>query len=157
MRKWIEFLFFIMIFGMMISCQSNGDSSNEKYVNYHTGNWKSDIGKIMAAQETAWNSGNLKEFMQPYWQSDSLVFIGSRGLNYGWKTTLENYQKSYPDKQAMGTLLFENQRFESLGENHAFVIGRWNLFRESDTLDGSYSLIWRKLEGEWKIVADHSS
>lgn len=115
------------------------------------------ISKAMTEQEDAWNRGDLSAFMEHYQKSDSLVFIGSRGLNYGWNTTLENYRKSYPDKEHMGRLLFTNKRMERLGPKAAFVIGQWQLFRTADTLGGHYSLIWKQVSDKWVITADHSS
>ena len=50
------------------------------------------IRKLMAEQVAAWNSGNIDAFMQGYWKSDSLLFIGSKGPTYGWQTTLEGYK-----------------------------------------------------------------
>ncbi len=111
----------------------------------------------MQQQEKDWNEGSLEGFMSAYWKSDSLLFIGSRGLTYGWSTTLDNYRKSYKNKALMGYLVFENKEIETLGNAHAWAAGRWHLFRESDTLQGSYMLVWEKIEGQWKIVADHSS
>lgn len=115
------------------------------------------IDSLMLAQQNAWNTGSLEAYMQTYEQSDSLIFIGSRGLNYGWKTTLSNYQKSYPDKNAMGTLEFKNLEFKDLGNDYSFVIGRWHLYRSADTLSGSYSLLWQWNKGSARIIADHSS
>lgn len=119
-----------------------------------------DIEKVetlMEEQQTAWNNGSLEDFMIPYSHSDSLVFIGSRGLNYGWEATLSNYKKSYPSEERMGKLLFENEKIEQIDEAAIWIAGRWNLFRDMDTLKGSYLLVWEKINGEWKIVADHSS
>ena len=65
------------------------------------------VRKTLANQTTAWNKGNLDEFMSGYWKSDSLMFIGKAGLTYGWQTTLDNYKKGYPDTTAMGKLDFE--------------------------------------------------
>lgn len=117
----------------------------------------SKIKNIMSDQQKAWNEGDIESFMSAYLYSDSLVFIGSRGLNYGWQTTLDNYKKSYQNKDQMGRLLFENGKIDQISPNSIWVAGRWNLFRSSDTLQGSYLLVWEKLEEEWKIVADHSS
>ncbi len=115
------------------------------------------IQEIMNAQQAAWNFGDLNTFMKYYWKSDSLKFVGKRGLTYGWQSTLDNYVKSYPDKAAMGRLLFTNMAVEPLNETNAYVIGKWELFRIADTLSGHYSLLWKKMEGKWVIVADHSS
>jgi len=116
------------------------------------------IRGIMARQEAAWNRGNLDSFMIGYWPSDSLRFIGSRGLTYGWQATLDNYRKSYPDRDAMGTLKFTILSVEKLSRRSAYVIGKWRLTRgEKGDLSGHYTLLWRKIHGKWVIVADHSS
>jgi hypothetical protein len=105
----------------------------------------------------AWNSGDLEEFMSAYYHSDSLLFIGRSGMKYGWQTTLDNYRRGYPDREAMGRLQFENLDVRKLSDDHAFVAGAWTLYRTDDTLAGFYSLIWRYLDGRWVIIADHSS
>lgn len=117
---------------------------------------KHEILEIMKMQEKAWNNYDLEGYMQAYWNSDSLRFIGSKGLNYGWQTTLTNYKKSYPDKAAMGKLQFDIISIEKLEKYHALVIGKWTIFR-SDTISGYYTLIWRRIDDDWKIIADHSS
>jgi ketosteroid isomerase-like protein len=117
----------------------------------------STIQQVMNEQEEAWNRGDIKGFMDGYWESDSLRFIGKRGITYGWQATLENYRKSYPGSEAMGKLQFTNLTMELTGDSSAYVIGKWELFRATDTLSGHYSLLWRQLNGKWLIVADHSS
>ena len=115
------------------------------------------IRKIMADQEKAWNNGDLKGFMSGYWKSDSLMFIGSKGPTYGWAQTLANYEKSYPDRDAMGTLTFDIIRIDVLNRKTAFVIGKWSLQRKAGDLSGHYTLLWKRIKGKWLIVADHSS
>lgn len=117
----------------------------------------SEIRRVMNEQEKAWNEGNLDGFMQGYMNSEKLRFIGKSGLNHGWQKTLDNYKKSYPDKAAMGKLTFDIISIEQIGKRNAFVIGKWRLDREKDVLEGHYTLLWEKIAGEWKIVADHSS
>lgn len=116
-----------------------------------------EIQAVLDAQTSSWNKGNIEGFMKGYWESDSLVFIGKNGPKYGWQTTLANYKKSYPDKEAMGMLEFGILKIELIDETHAFVIGSWKLARKTDEPKGFYTLLFRKIKGEWKIVADHSS
>lgn len=113
----------------------------------------------MAAQESAWNVGDIEGFMEAYWTSDSLLFVGSRGPSRGWATTLENYRKSYPDRTAMGTLVFGVEDLTFAGEDHALMLGSWQLNRTEglDTLSGWFSLVWERQNGDWVIVRDHSS
>ena len=115
------------------------------------------IKLAMNIQEQNWNMGNIPGFMSSYWKSDSLLFIGSKGPTYGWSKTLANYLKAYPNSQAMGKLSFKNFKIEILDKKNAYVAGEWILERENDQLGGYYTLLWKKLDGIWKIVADHSS
>jgi len=119
---------------------------------------RQSILKVMQDQTAAWNRGDVAAYMQGYWQSDSLVFIGKRGLTYGWQPTLANYKKSYPDAAAMGQLDFTSLRITSLSPDAAQVVGRWHLKRPAaGDLEGHFLLVFRKLKGQWVIVADHSS
>lgn len=85
------------------------------------------ITQLLATQTAAWNRGDVAGFMQGYWRSDSLVFIGKRGLTYGWQPTLDNYRRSYPNAAAMGQLRFDNLRVSPDGPAAAHVVGRWHL------------------------------
>ena len=115
------------------------------------------IVKILEDQRVAWNQGDINEFMQVYWKSDSLVFLGRNGPKYGWQNTLDNYKKSYPDKKTMGLLIFNIHEIRILSKGNAFVVGAWMLKRETDEPNGFFTLLLKKIKGEWKIVADHSS
>jgi ketosteroid isomerase-like protein len=115
------------------------------------------IIKVMHTQQLAWNRGDIDGFMQGYWKSDSLVFVGKDAPTYGWQTTLNNYKKHYPDKAAMGQLTFTILQVKVLDPTNAFVLGGWHLKREKDAPGGYYTLWFRKIKGEWKIVCDHTS
>ncbi len=115
------------------------------------------IRQVMNEQITAWNTGDLVKFMEGYWHSDSLQFIGSKGIVYGWKPTLERYQKNYPDAAARGTLRFDILKIDLLSKDAAFVIGKFYLTRpQKGDASGHFTLLWRKIDGQWKIVVDHT-
>lgn len=114
------------------------------------------IMKALDKQVKCWNEGDLDCFMTTYWQSDSLKFMGSRGITYGWQNTLENYRKAYPDKKAMGELKFDILSMERMGR-HYFVVGKFYLTREIGDVGGFFSLVWKKVKGNWVIIADHTS
>ena len=118
---------------------------------------ESAIRQVLSDQLKCWNKGDLHCFMEGYWKSENLVFIGSKGVTYGWKATLANYQKSYPNKAMMGELSFELISLEPLNEDFWSVIGKWNLMRKTDSLTGYFTLLFRRFEDEWLIISDHSS
>ena len=115
------------------------------------------IRTLLNQQTTAWNRGDLEGFMQGYWKNDSLCFIGKSGVTYGWHNTLANYKKGYPDTTAMGKLQFTILHVQLLSKTYAHVIGKWHLTRSIGNVQGHFTLLLRRLNGQWQIVSDHSS
>ncbi|MBS1917995.1 MAG: nuclear transport factor 2 family protein [Bacteroidetes bacterium] len=115
------------------------------------------IQKLMQKQAAAWNSGNIDEFMKGYWQNDSLMFIGHGGITYGYKNTLDNYKKNYDSKEKMGTLFFSDVKMKKLSADYYFIVGKWLLKRIGGDIGGYYTLLFRKINGQWVIVCDHTS
>jgi len=117
---------------------------------------KSEITRILMQQKEDWNTFNIDAFMEGYWKSDELTFIGSSGITKGWQKTLDNYKKAYPDPETMGKLDFEVIQLDVIDEENAIMIGRYTLFREKDTPTGLFTLRWKKIKGNWKIMSDQT-
>lgn len=116
------------------------------------------IRAILQKQVQAWNCGDLKGFMKGYWESDSLMFIGKKGITYGYTETLANYRKNYPDMDQMGELKFDLIKIDVFSADVAYVIGKWSLKRQKvGDLAGHFSLLLKKINRQWVIVSDHSS
>ncbi|GAA4208608.1 nuclear transport factor 2 family protein [Pedobacter jeongneungensis] len=118
---------------------------------------KQAVLNILEKQRSDWNKGDVEAYMQGYAKSDSLLFVGKSGPTYGWQKTLDNYKRGYPDKSAMGFLVFGIKKVEFLKPDLAFVLGSWNVKREKDELKGYFTLLIKKIKGEWKVIVDHSS
>lgn len=140
MKKWLPAL--CLLFAVHSFAQSGDETT---------------IRQILDDQTKAWNRGDLEAFMKGYWESDSLMFIGKSGVTYGWKNTLNNYKKGYPDTAAMGKLDFTIIAVKRLAADYFHVTGRWHLQRSIGDLSGHYTLLFKKIGGQWVIVADHSS
>lgn len=115
------------------------------------------IRNLLAEQTAAWNRGDIESFMKGYWENDSLMFIGKSGVTYGWTNTLNNYKKGYPDTAAMGKLTFTLIKLEKISRKYFQVVGKWFLKRSIGDVGGHYTLLLRKINRKWVIVADHSS
>ncbi len=119
---------------------------------------KAAILKLMTEQESNWNAGNIPAFMEGYWKSDSLAFVGSKGPTYGWQNTLDGYNRRYPDRATMGTLKFTILKLQILDKTVGFVIGQWHLTRpEKGDVGGHFTLVFKKIKGKWLIISDHTS
>lgn len=114
------------------------------------------IRSVLAEQEKAWNDYSLDAFMNGYWKSDSLEFIGSK-ITTGWQATLDRYKRNYPTKEAMGQLTFEIYSVKGLTPQAALVTGRYTLTRTDDTPTGLFTLLFKKMNNQWVIVYDHTS
>ena len=140
--KTFALLIICILFSGIAHAQNNDDNA---------------IRTVMSNQVKAWNNGNIDLFMQSYWKSDSLLFLGSKGPTYGWQTTLENYKKQYPDTVTMGKLDFDILEIKLLDKNYAFVLGKWHLARTIGDIGGHFTLLFRKIKNQWYIIADHTS
>ena len=116
------------------------------------------VQQILHRQATDWNKGDLEAFMNGYWKSPKLTFIGSRGVTKGYENTLNNYIKGYPDRQTMGKLHFDILETDKLSKKSIMVIGKYTLTREEmDDASGYFLLVWKKIKKDWVIIADHSN
>ncbi|MBS1578334.1 MAG: nuclear transport factor 2 family protein [Bacteroidetes bacterium] len=115
------------------------------------------IASVLNNQKNEWNKGNIEKFMIGYWENDSLVFMSKNGPIYGYKNALNNYKKNYSDTVAMGKLRFEIVSIKKLSNNYAFVIGKYFLTRSIGNANGAFTLLFKKINGAWNIVVDHSS
>lgn len=136
------FLFLFSFFALFASSQSGEEKA---------------IRQLLAVQTENWNRGDIEGFMQTYWKSDSMMFIGKNGVTFGWQETLNNYKKGYPDTTAMGKLSFDIIMVKELSPEYYYVVGKWMLKRAIGDLSGHYDLLLRKINGRWFIIADHSS
>lgn len=120
---------------------------------------KADEAAIRAtldASQIAWNNGDLDAFMESYWKSDSLQFYSLRGQNHGWQATLDAYKKTYSDRALMGTLHFDILSVSPVADGVYVVLGRYNVTRVNNSLEGAFTLLFKQKDGKWVAVYDHT-
>ena len=115
------------------------------------------ILNVLEQQRIAWNDNDINEFMKGYLKSDKLVFSGSNGPVFGWNFVKDRYLKIYSTKELMGDLSFEINNLFSLSRKVAILLGKFNLQRKNEKLSGYFTLIFKKINGNWYIVSDHTS
>lgn len=135
-------LLILMFYSLMCIAQSRNETS---------------VRMVFEKQLQAWNNGDIDAFMEGYWKSDSLRFIGKNGITYGWQNTMNNYKKGYASKAAMGQLKFDILRIEKLSSRYYNVIGKWHLTRTIGDVGGHFTLLFKKINGKWLIAQDHTS
>lgn len=120
---------------------------------------EAEIRAALNAQVAAWNRGDLKGYMQGYWHSQELTFFAGDKESAGWEAAYQRYRTAYVGKdREMGKLAFNNLRVERLGNEAAFVRGRWQLtMKNGSQRSGLFTVVLRKFDDVWRIIHDHSS
>lgn len=114
--------------------------------------------ELLDQQKVDWNKGDIPAFMEGYWKSDQLQFIGRSGITYGWENTKNNYLKACPNKEKMGQLEFQLSNITQQSRKIITVTGKFILELGVDQkLDGHFLLVVKKIKGKWKIIMDHTS
>lgn len=115
------------------------------------------IAGILQRQQEAWNKGSIDDFMLGYWKSDSLRFIGKRGIRNGYDSVAAAYKRNYRSRDKMGNLQFSGLQITALDKamEIANVTGHWNI-SGTDSAGGFFSLIFHKQNGSWCITTDHT-
>ncbi|GAB1858436.1 nuclear transport factor 2 family protein [Flavobacteriaceae bacterium MHTCC 0001] len=114
------------------------------------------IQKVLKKQRIAWSENNIEKYMEGYWKSDSLVFYGKKGVTYGWENTLDHYLTYYPTAAYTGKLSFRINAVTNISPDAYYVLGEFHIKRDIGNADGLFMLVFKKINGEWKIIADTS-
>jgi len=112
------------------------------------------ITAVLEAQDAAWNRGDIDAFMDGYWRSPELRFASGGNVTRGWDETNARYKRVYATPDLMGRLSTSDYEIVILSPDAAIAHGAWRLDRAGDQPSGLYTLVMRKIGGEWLIVSD---
>jgi ketosteroid isomerase-like protein len=152
-RKW-QLLFLLL--PLLAAAQSPLSSERPKST---TAEASQSVQHVLQAQVEAWNRHDLEGFMAGYWNSPDLTFFSGGDMTKGWQPALDRYKKRYTGEgREMGTLDFTELEIKVLSPESAVVTGKWRLtLSDGKKPGGLFTLLFRKIQGEWKIVHDHTS
>ena len=95
---------------------------------------------------------------KPIGNRHELTFSAGGKTTRGWQATLDRYVQNYAPPKEMGTLTFDHLETTLFEKNAALILGDWHLKMEKgENRNGNFSLVLRKIQGEWRIIHDHSS
>ena len=120
----------------------------------------SAIEAVLHRQQSAWNRGDIETFMaEGYWRSAELSFYSGGRVSKGFDSVLAGYIRRYREGGAeTGQLEFSELDIDVLSADAAVVRGRWDVdFAAKTDVGGLFTLIFRKTDGAWRIVHDHTS
>ncbi|HUP00889.1 MAG TPA: nuclear transport factor 2 family protein [Gemmatimonadota bacterium] len=156
----VSFLTGLAVLAVLPACAVHiGNTNGGDRADGWTSSRREAVVRVLEEQVQAWNRGDLEAFMQGYWQSPELVFTSGARVQRGWRTTLERYREAYGDSPGtMGRLSFSDLEVHPLGADAAWMLGRWSLaMGPGGERGGVFTLVFRRLDGEWRIVHDHTT
>ncbi|MFQ5746071.1 MAG: YybH family protein [Gemmatimonadota bacterium] len=113
---------------------------------------------MLEGSADAWNRGELEGFLDDYLDSPRTTYVGRGGLRTGFESIRERYAPLFAPGAPRDSLRFEDLSVRGLGSGYALATARWILYRDgSVTGSGPFTLVLRRVGGEWKIIHDHSS
>jgi len=144
----------LVMTGMLGACTVNLNVNDNQLLG--TSETEEDrIVSVLDAQEAAWNRGDIDGYMQSYWQSPDLRFASGGTVVRGWQATRDRYHARYSNRDLMGQLSTTDLEVSLFGlGDDAVAHGGWALERAGDHPSGLFTLILRKIDGEWKIISD---
>jgi uncharacterized protein (TIGR02246 family) len=119
-----------------------------------------EILSLIQDSAAAWNRGDLAGFVTIYEDSPETTFIGREVTRGGRQAILERYERTYPNRDAMGTLGFSEIEVRSLSADIALATGKYELKRNASgggDASGRFTLVFRRTKAGWRIIHDHSS
>lgn len=114
------------------------------------------INKVLKQARIAWSKNDIEGYMDSYWKSDSLAFYGNKGVTYGWENTLDHYLTYYPTAAYTGKLSYKINAINNIATDSYYVLGEYHIKRDIGNADGLFMLVFKKINGAWKIIADTS-
>jgi ketosteroid isomerase-like protein len=112
------------------------------------------VRAVMEAQQAAWNRGDIEAFMNGYERADTTTFVSSDELTRGWRVVLDRYRQRYHAREQMGTLTFSDLDIKAIGSDLVIADGRWRLTRVNDSPHGRFTLLFRRINNDWRIIHD---
>lgn len=148
MRPYFASLFVLCLFsGVVASAQTEGQM-------YTASREQLDVTKVVLAQESAWNKGDLDAYLSHFKDAKDTEAV-LNGPVRGLANIRSAYHASFPNRDAMGTLEQREVEVRELGPEFALATGRYHLLRSKKNggeAEGSFLEVFQKTEAGWKLI-----
>lgn len=113
-----------------------------------------DVTKVLLAQESAWNSGDLDAYLSHFKDAkDTEAILG--GPVRGLANIRSAYHINFPNRESMGQLEQTEVEVRELGPSFALATGRYKLGRSKHSggdAQGTFTEVFEKTTDGWQII-----
>jgi ketosteroid isomerase-like protein len=112
-----------------------------------------------ADMRSGWNAGDIEAALAAYWDSTDITWINRAGVSRGFDDFAAEMRAAYANApETMGVYTAEILDGRALTQDSALIVARWDISLGEERLYGGIStMLWRRIDGEWKIVLEHAS
>ena len=116
------------------------------------------IRQYFSKQEKCWNTADIACFTNAFTVSEALQNGSKAATTFGYEEVIREFKK-LSTKEGMGNLHIDNIKTRRLGDNLYMATGKINLkFPEQEDISQSrFVVLLKKINGDWKIITEHSS
>jgi hypothetical protein len=116
-----------------------------------------EVKTALDGQVTAWNTGDLEKAMTFYWNSPEMLWVSRSGIQKGYQPVLEGFRKDFSDKSKMGVYSYEPLHIEQVSDSSVYFVIRWKIvLNDKKIMGGVSSQLWKKINTDWVITAEHA-
>lgn len=117
------------------------------------------VESMLQASAAAWNRGDFEGFIDDYLPDSETTYLGGGGLVVGYDSIGARFAPWFQPGVERGRLHFEELRVRRLGTEHALATARFVLTGPDGRRlsSGPFTLVLRRVEGNWRILHDHTS
>ena len=115
------------------------------------------IRHVLSESRAAWNRGDITAYMNSHWRDERIVHVFNDDVTIGYSAIEGRYRARYPDPKNRGTISGPELDVWILEPAVAIAFGRWSFEHGEVRMNGVVTLVFRRIDGEWLIVHDHST
>jgi len=115
------------------------------------------IRELTAKLQSDWNSGDMDGYLSAYWNSPefSLMF-GNQSLR-GWEAVSQMFRGAWSTEEAMGDFTAKDIVLRPVAPDLVISSGAFTHVFPAETVEGSFTQVWKLVDGNWVIAHEHTS
>jgi uncharacterized protein (TIGR02246 family) len=146
-KALVFFTIIVALVGSQLGAEGSSDADAKKA-----------IQSVLDQQVAAWNRGDIKGFMDGYWNSAELTYVGNTKVTRGWQTLLDRFEElSKTSSGQIGTLELPETQITVLSKESALVWGTYRVLQPGQDRKGLYTLVLRRFRDGWRTIYDRTS